>query len=69
MTSSFRYRHLSLTKYRKELDFIFGVDLQAAENLQDVNNCEYGADNKRLKSSIGSCLPCGGDLSFLPMQV
>ncbi|KAK6627270.1 hypothetical protein RUM44_009747 [Polyplax serrata] len=63
-----RYRHLSLTKYRKELDFIFGVELQAAEHAQDTNNSEYSSENKRLKTSLSPCLPCNGDLTFLPMQ-
>lgn len=60
---------MSLTKYRKELDFIFGVELQAAEHAQDTNNSEYSSENKRLKTSLSPCLPCNGDLTFLPMQV
>lgn len=60
---------MSLSKYRKELDFIFGVEIQALENLQDVSNCEFGSENKRLKTSVSSCLPCSGDMTYLPMQV
>lgn len=64
-----RYRHLSHSKYRKELDIIFGVELQSNENSQDASNCEYSTESKRMKTSLGSCIPCSGDVPFLPMQV
>lgn len=48
---------------------MFGVELQSNENSQDVNNCEYSSESKRFKTSMAPCLPCSGDVSFLPMQV